>query len=77
MKKPNKCCECGSYKCTIPMPIKRRVEHIDFCIADIVAALNAANIITEGSCCGHNKFDGDIRLKGDDRVIKILTHPQP
>ena len=63
-------CDCkskvkmGNFKNQIPMPIKRRVEYIDLCIADIVAALNATNIITEASCCGHNKLEyGDIRLE--------------
>jgi hypothetical protein len=28
------------------MPIRGRVQSIDLCIADIVAALNAANIVT-------------------------------
>ena len=71
-------CDCksevkvGNFKNQVPMPIKRRVEYIDLCIADIVAALNAANIITEASCCGHNKLkEGDIRLQ-DGRTIKII-----
>lgn len=56
----------------LPMPIKRRVENIDLCIADIVAALNAANIITVASCCGHNKIEqGDIRLD-DGRILKVI-----
>lgn len=71
-------CDCkpevkmGTFNNQIPMPIKRRVEYIDLCIADIVAALNAANITTEASCCGHNKIkDGDIRLL-DGRILKII-----
>ncbi|KKK74113.1 hypothetical protein LCGC14_2887030 [marine sediment metagenome] len=63
--------EMGNFKNQIPMPIKRRVEYIDLCIADIVAALNAANIITVASCCGHNKLKtGNIMLT-DGRVITI------
>lgn len=54
------------------MPIKGRSQDIDFCIADIVAALNAANIITIASCCGHKKFDGNIILEdGRELIIKI------
>ena len=68
---PLECCECGSYGCTIPMPINGRVRGIDYCIADIVAALNAANIKTLASCCGHGKMDADIRLE-DGRIIKIV-----
>jgi len=71
MKKPSKCCEMGSYGCQIPMPIKGRVQGIDLCIADIVAALNAANIETAASCCGHGKKDGVISLKdGRELILK-------
>ncbi len=70
IENPSKCCKMGSYDCQIPMPIKGRTEDIDICIADIVAALNAANITTVASCCGHNKIDGNIRL-GDGRTILI------
>ncbi|MFH1624348.1 MAG: hypothetical protein ABID54_04230 [Pseudomonadota bacterium] len=70
IKRPVKCCPVGSYKHQIPMPIKGRVQGIDFCIADIVAALNAANIITVASCCGHGKMDGLISL-GDGREIAL------
>ncbi len=68
--RPKKCCEMGSYKCQVPMPIKGRRQDIDLCIAGIVAALNAANITTEGSCCGHGKMDGNILLT-DGRGILI------
>ena len=44
MKKPDKCCPVGYYHCSIPMPIRNRVEGIDFCVADIVAALNAGGV---------------------------------
>ena len=68
--KPTKCCSCGSYECQVPMPIAGRVRHIDLCIADIVAALNAANIVTVASCCGHGKINGIISLT-DGREIEI------
>jgi len=67
---PKECCDFGEYRCQIPMPIRGRVEYIDYCIADIVAALNAANIETLASCCGHNKIDGNICL-ADGREITI------
>ena len=70
MKKPDKCCPMGSYECQIPMPIKGRRREIDFCIADIVAALNAANIITVCSCCGHGKQKGIVMLE-DGREFAI------
>ncbi|KKK76923.1 hypothetical protein LCGC14_2858740, partial [marine sediment metagenome] len=65
-----KCCPVGSYECQVPMPIKGRRQEIDFCIAPIVAALNAANITTVASCCGHGEQDGNIMLE-DGRVLII------
>ena len=70
--RPTKCCALGTYECQIPMPIKRRIEYIDYCIADIVAALNAANLVTGASCCGHGAM-GVITLM-DGRVITITNH---
>jgi len=72
MKKPNKCTPVGEYKCTVPMPINGRYQSIDFCIADIVAALNAANIKTFASCCGHGLPCGNIVLEnGRELLIRI------
>ena len=70
MDKPSKCCALGTYECAVPMPIKRRIEYIDFCIADIVASLNAANIKTEASCCGHGDTLGTVILE-DGRWLVI------
>jgi len=70
MKKPDKCCEMGSYEHQVPMPIKGRRCEIDLCIADIVCALNAANITTVASCCGHNVVDTVIILE-DGRTLII------
>lgn len=70
MKRPDQCCPIGSYECQIPMPIRGRVQGIDYCIADIVAALNAANIPTVASCCGHGKQPGEIQLE-DGRHFTI------
>lgn len=67
MKKPDTCCLPGSYQCQVPMPIRGRRQDIDFCIADIVAALNAANIITIASCCGHGDV-GIITLEGGREI---------
>lgn len=71
MNKPDKCCDFGTYECQIPMPIKGRRQDIDFCIADIVAALNAANITTVASCCGHGKIPASIVLE-DGRELTII-----
>lgn len=65
-----KCCDFGEYKCQVPMPLNGRRQDIDFCVADIVAALNAANIITTLSCCGHCKTNALIMLE-DGREITI------
>ncbi len=72
MKRPEECCACGSYAHTVPMPIRSRRQGIDLCVADIVTALVAANILTDGSCCGHGKQDGNILLEdGRELVVKI------
>ena len=52
------------------MPINGRVQCIDFCIHQIVAALNAGGIRTEASCCGHGKMKGRIDLE-DGRTLVI------
>ena len=69
---PAKCCDPGEYICQIPMAIKGKCQGIDLCISDIVAALNAANIITIASCCGHGKQNGSIVLE-DGREILITN----
>lgn len=66
-------CEMGTYAHQIPMPINKRVCGIDYCIADIVAALNAANINTVASCCGHGKMLSSICLQ-DGRVCIITEN---
>ena len=68
---PKKCCDMGSYECQVPMAIHGRRRDIDICIADIVAALNAANIKTVWSCCGHGKMIGVIGLE-DGRHLDIF-----
>jgi len=64
------CCGMGTYKCQVPMAIKGRRQDIDICIADLVAALNAANITTAASCCGHGHLLGNILLD-DGRMITV------
>ncbi len=70
LPKPNKCCSMGSYNCQVPMSINGRTQGIDYCIADIVAALNAANIITVASCCGHSRLRAIISLE-DGRDVYV------
>ena len=72
MERPKKCCSVGTYGCTVPMPIRGRVRGIDFCIADIVAALNAANIVTVCSCCGHDDtVPSEIHLEDGRKLIVV------
>ena len=52
------------------MPINGRVQCIDFCIHQIVAALNAGGVGTVASCCGHGKMPGRIDLD-DGRTLLI------
>ena len=73
LKAPAQHCKCGANEHTVPMPIRGRVRSIDFCISDIVAALNAANITTAASCCGHGRFPGSVLLDEADRHIIICT----
>lgn len=53
------------------MPLKGKVRCIDHCIHQIVAALNAGNVGTTASCCGHGDMNGMITLQ-DGRVLIIL-----
>jgi len=47
-------------------------KQIDFCIADIIEALQKGNINMRGSCCGHGKGNGEIILQ-DGRVLIIMA----
>ena len=69
LNKPDKCCDVGSYKHQIPMPIKGRVCGIDLCISEIVAALNAGGVITAASCCGHGVRPASVILEDDRKFI--------
>lgn len=57
------------------MPINGRVRCIDKCIHHIVAALNAGNVRTIESCCGHNLYPGSIFLE-DGRCLGIYKNQQ-
>ena len=58
----------------VSMPLSGRVQCIDFCIHQIVAALNAGGIRTVASCCGHQKMKGNIVLE-DGRTLIIQPTP--
>lgn len=69
LERPNKCCKPGEYSCQIPIPIAGRRQDVDFCISDIVVALNAANITTIASCCGHGVINGSVVLEDGRELI--------
>lgn len=75
MDKPKKCCKPGEFKCQVPMAINGRVQGIDFCIAHIIAALNAGNITTLASCCGHGDITGSIILD-DGRELVVRKYDE-
>jgi hypothetical protein len=68
------CCDVGTHEHDTPMPISGRLESVDWCLAHIVGALNAANMPTVWSCCGHGKMDASIGL-ADGRVLVIKEAP--
>ena len=76
LKKPEKCCDFGEFKCTVPMPILGRLRDVDYCISDIVAALNAGGVNTVASCCGHDKIYATIILE-DGRAIVVMDEFDP
>jgi hypothetical protein len=59
-----------TYRNQVCMPLNGRVQCIDWCIHQIVAALNAGGVETVASCCGHGKRPGQINL-ADGRVLII------
>ena len=70
-----KCDDCGgekTYANQVMMPINGKVRCIDWCIHQIVAALNAGGVETIACCCGHGKQSGRIDL-ADGRVLVIET----
>jgi hypothetical protein len=73
--KPSQCCEEGSCQCEVPMPLNGCVQGIDYCVADIVAALNAAGIETMMSCCGHGKRQAELIL-ADGRDLQWYVTPK-
>ncbi len=76
-KAPCQCCDSPGGKRTLRnqvcMPLNGRVQCIDFCIHQIVAALNAGGIRTVASCCGHGKIPGRIDLE-DGRTLAIANN---
>lgn len=67
-------CKWGMYKTVKlckPKEISKRVYiQVDSCLADLIQALNDAQIYTITSCCGHGKGYGEIILE-DGRTLTI------
>ena len=59
-----------TYKHQVCMPLSGKVRCIDYCIHQIIAALNAGGIDTASCCCGHGTMPGRIDLM-DGRVLTI------
>ena len=61
-----------TFRNQVCLPLGGRVQCIDYCIHQIVAALNAGGVRTVASCCGHEgDMPGRIDL-GDGRVLIIV-----
>lgn len=63
-----------TYRHQVCMPLNGKVQCIDHCIHQIVAALNAGGVWTVASCCGHRGAPGRIDL-ADGRVL-IIPRPE-
>ena len=71
----DRCDECGgkkTYANQACLPLNGKVRCIDWCIHQIVAALNAGGVETVASCCGHGEKDGRIDL-ADGRNLVVVT----
>lgn len=73
MSKCDRCDGFGStktYENQAILPINGKVACIDWCIHQIVAALNAGGVTTVACCCGHQIIPGRIDL-ADGRVLVV------
>ena len=59
-----------TFRNQVCMPLNGKVQCIDHCIHQLVAALNAGGVRTVASCCGHRKIPGRIDLE-DGRTLVI------
>lgn len=72
--------ECGSvatYAGQACMPLNGKLVGIDWCIHQIVAALNAGGVRTVACCCGHGKQDGVITLEDGRELVVRRARLQP
>lgn len=73
--KPEKCCDIGTYDHCVTMPVNGKVVCVDYCVSHMVAALNAAGIVTTNSCCGHGKINSTIILE-DDTFLVLMSREE-
>lgn len=77
----NDCSKCDgpggaeTFANQVCMPINGKVQCIDHCIHQIVAALNAGGVPTVASCCGHGSQPGIINLE-DGRILRVHEESQ-
>ena len=60
-----------TYKHQVCMPLNGKVQCIDYCIHQIVAALNAGGVWTVLSCCGHQTMPSGVIKLLDGRWLTI------
>jgi hypothetical protein len=75
LKKPDRCCDCGTYEHYVPMCVHDKVVYVDYCVARMVAALAAGGLRPMASCCGHGKMPPSVLLE-DGTWILALTRKQ-
>lgn len=72
-------CDCvnvamGSYDNQVvlrpPFPVRGGVAGIDRCISDEILSLWAAGIVTQASCCGHNRAPAFIAV-ADEHITRM------
>lgn len=80
MNNPAPCDRCDStggaktYANQACLPLNGKVVCIDWCIHQLVAALNAGGVQTSACCCGHGRQPGRIDL-ADGRILRIENPP--
>lgn len=75
LEKPKRCCDCGTYEHCVPMCVHSKVVYVDYCVARLVAALEAGGLNPVASCCGHGKMPPTVLLE-DDTWVMALTREQ-
>jgi hypothetical protein len=75
LKKPQKCCDFGTNEHCVPLSVHNKVVYVDYCVARLVAALEAGGMNPIASCCGHGIQPPTVLLD-DDTWVMVLTRKQ-